>query len=550
MDERTWSATARESVADRETFRSEGRFGDEPGEDSGETAEQEPGLQDAIEHLETALRDADDSSLGLGPDAEETEEVKDGAPFWQAAARFLGGAAHGLNGLMGTLGLATTVVKQGPSVLGKAAQHEIQARAENLVLTEQDAGVLREVLQTLRERRAQITGPGFQESNSLTSEAGREAVQELRVEIALLKETLAGLVNRARTAESNSATARSETPSEKPGLPEEDLEPVEDPPIVDPPVENATPVETPDPPVRQEIPVETPVHPPAENESDKPAAPSDSRAEAIDVTEATDNPLAKGYKPDESQVIERDEGGEVTSFSVGRFGEEENTPYVFQQGNNDYGQTSTCAVAAQAMMLNTLVKDPTAHSENEFLTEAYQQGYYTHNEGTTQDDYGKILERHGCIVERKESSFAELAARLNGGEVAQVSVNGGILWNSRDPKHLGDIGPNGEYFNNHSVMVSGLRIGITPEGDRVVKGVWVNDSGNGEAKEVDVDRFEKAWDASQNYLAYARMSEAGTSTSPPSADVSNPSSDDTEETEESEENIREDDILESGQNLN
>jgi len=152
------------------------------------------------------------------------------------------------------------------------------------------------------------------------------------------------------------------------------------------------------------------------------------------------------------------------------------------QGDNSFGESGTCAVVAQEMVIFQFEGvDP---GENRCLQIALDRGWFERGRGggTPLHDVGKLLPEFGIEIEaRMGCGMEDLARAVDEGRGIVVGVDAHELW-------LDDL-PMGRA--NHAVMVTGYERGT----DGSIQSVYVNDSGTpgGAGVRHDAATFERAF---------------------------------------------------------
>jgi hypothetical protein len=153
------------------------------------------------------------------------------------------------------------------------------------------------------------------------------------------------------------------------------------------------------------------------------------------------------------------------------------------QGDNAHGESGTCAVVAQEMIIYKFTgEDP---GENTCLEVALDNGWFNEGGGTTWEDVGKIVDYYGIDIHKStDNTLDDLADELDQGHGVIVGVEAEVLWFDSPP--MG--------FANHAICVTGYE--RTEDGK--IAGVWVNDSGSpdGQGHFYDAATFQDAFEYS------------------------------------------------------
>ncbi len=153
----------------------------------------------------------------------------------------------------------------------------------------------------------------------------------------------------------------------------------------------------------------------------------------------------------------------------------------------------TCAIKSQEVIMNAAGIDVT---EDSLRIEAYENGWYTPGIGTPMQDVGKLMEAHGMDVRQQiHGSIYNLVSEVSMGHPVIVGVDSGELWHPGPTETFEDI-ING-HRADHALIVGGIEFS---EGyDRGT--INLIDPGTGDfAIGYDLDRFEDAWEDSDNFM--------------------------------------------------
>lgn len=143
----------------------------------------------------------------------------------------------------------------------------------------------------------------------------------------------------------------------------------------------------------------------------------------------------------------------------------------------------TCGVVSSEMVLKMFGVEI---SEAELVYEATQEGLLTDN-GITTEGIQKILDNHGIDTHLTSGSISDLQSELGDGHKIVIPLDSGEIW--------GEDSPYEDFFGeraDHAVVLTGI------DAERGV--VFLNDPGHpdGQAMQVDIDKFTDAWDDSGN----------------------------------------------------
>ena len=157
------------------------------------------------------------------------------------------------------------------------------------------------------------------------------------------------------------------------------------------------------------------------------------------------------------------------------------------QGDNSHGESGTCAVVAQELIIYKFTgEDP---GENTCLEVALDNGWFNEGGGTSWEDVGKIVDSYGIDIHKSEDcTLDDLADEIDQGHGVIVGVEAEVLW--YDGPAMG--------YANHAICVTGYD--RSEDGD--ILGVWVNDSGSpdGQGHYYDASTFEEAFEGSGGML--------------------------------------------------
>lgn len=208
-----------------------------------------------------------------------------------------------------------------------------------------------------------------------------------------------------------------------------------------------------------------------------------ARPDAGDVRTEAENDVVANAKQD---LLDRERSGEVLGGDpVGR------ADQWHQQGRNDRGFQSDCALACTSEVLRDCGVDV---SEHDVVESAVATGRCDASSTVPHDNgavYGaqpvkELLEDHGvsAIVEHPQDA-PTLAAWVDQGHGVVAEVNAGELWDSADPRDYGS----GQV--NHAVVVTGT----TRDTDGELTGFVVNDPGrhDGAGVVVPMEQWQRSW---------------------------------------------------------
>ncbi|MFB2917240.1 hypothetical protein [Aerosakkonema funiforme] len=165
-----------------------------------------------------------------------------------------------------------------------------------------------------------------------------------------------------------------------------------------------------------------------------------------------------------------------------------------------------CGIKVQQFVLESLTGKH--FSENSLCLEAMIDGYYVPGVGTPIEYIDHLLEAKGIPVEHHfNGNFKELTDKLNHHEYVIVSVDSNVLAAPDQGSLLGNLvqdyrGIPGQKAN-HAVEVIGVNFTSDPFHPKVI----LNDPGviNGKGIAIPLDQFEKAWAASDHFMASTKL---------------------------------------------
>lgn len=167
-----------------------------------------------------------------------------------------------------------------------------------------------------------------------------------------------------------------------------------------------------------------------------------------------------------------------------------------------------CGVVAQQMAIESMTGSRV--SEHVLCWEAWNDGCYSPGTGTFIDHLGHLVEAETQVPVQQHygGSFPELANKLADGERVFVAIDSKVEWLPDRGSVLGWLVPSPSSVPsdapNHAIEVIGIVFpSATPSHPKVI----VNDSGinDGRGMEVPLDQFDRAWSASDRFIASTNL---------------------------------------------